>query len=99
MTPKRKSLPHVLAPVCNRPELTQLADHLWRIDLENASPATATADALAHLPRMKGAEAKASNPAAGKRGNAHGLELADAAPAPAARKRRTQTDDGQAELF
>ena len=39
------------------------------------------ADALAHLPRMLGAEAKAAA-APGKRGNAHGLELADAAMGP-----------------
>ena len=54
---------------------------LYMLRLLSRMPATATADALAHLPRMKGAEAKAITP--GKRGNAHGLDLADAAPAPA----------------
>jgi RHH-type proline utilization regulon transcriptional repressor/proline dehydrogenase/delta 1-pyrroline-5-carboxylate dehydrogenase len=44
-------------------------------------PATATVDALAHLPRMAGNEAPA--PATGQRGHAHGLEQADAAPAAA----------------
>ena len=55
---------------------------LYMLRLLASMPATATADALAHLPRMLGAEAKAAA-APGKRGNAHGLELADAAPAPA----------------
>ncbi|UBB17056.1 trifunctional transcriptional regulator/proline dehydrogenase/L-glutamate gamma-semialdehyde dehydrogenase [Comamonas odontotermitis] len=58
---------------------------LYMLRLLARMPATATADALAHLPRMKGSEARAAaaTPVAGKRGNAHGLELADAAPAPA----------------
>ena len=54
---------------------------LYLLRLLAAMPASATADALAHLPRMPGVEAKATAP--GKRGNAHGLEVADAAPAPA----------------
>ncbi|MEG0920855.1 MAG: trifunctional transcriptional regulator/proline dehydrogenase/L-glutamate gamma-semialdehyde dehydrogenase [Comamonas sp.] len=54
---------------------------LYMLRLLATMPASATADALAHLPRMKGAEAKAIAP--GKRGNAHGLDVADAAPAPA----------------
>ena len=72
---------------------------LYMLRLLARMPATATADALAHLPRMKGAEAKASNPAAGKRGNAHGLELADAAPAPAlASLQAWAQQQGQAQL-
>lgn len=54
---------------------------LYMLRLLSRMPATATVDALAHLPRMAGSQAPA--PASGQRSNAHGLEQADAAPAPA----------------
>ncbi|UXC17477.1 trifunctional transcriptional regulator/proline dehydrogenase/L-glutamate gamma-semialdehyde dehydrogenase [Comamonas squillarum] len=52
---------------------------LYMLRLLSRMPATATVDALAHLPRMAGSEAPAAS--TGQRGNAHGLEQADAAPA------------------
>ena len=70
---------------------------LYMLRLLAAMPASATADALAQLPRMKGSEAAAAANAA--RPNAHGLEVSSAAPAPALAALQTWAQQqGQAPL-